>query len=156
MVDNSDFESLKSALDAATGAGVHIVVAATPDNRDECRSSMAPANAITVGASTLGDERAYFSNFGPCIDLFAPGPNVLSTYRGSGTAVAILSGTEIAAAHAAGLVAYLLSQQPNGGVTPEELKKTLVSLETPDALASLPEKSNNLRTKHFLRIVHCR
>ena len=54
VADNSDFESLKSALDAATGAGVHIVVAATPDNRDECRSSMAPANAITVGASTLG------------------------------------------------------------------------------------------------------
>ena len=60
------------------------------DNRDACNySPAASAKAVTVGASTLGDERAYFSNFGPCVDVFAPGLNILSTWIGSNTAVKV-------------------------------------------------------------------
>jgi cerevisin len=69
--------------------------------------------AITVGASTLGDERAYFSNHGKCVHVFAPGHNIISTYIGSDTATATLSGTSMASPHTAGLMAYLLSLYPS-------------------------------------------
>ncbi|KAJ7500419.1 peptidase S8/S53 domain-containing protein [Mycena galericulata] len=80
------------------------------DNRDACSYFPAAAEkAVTVGASTLGDERAYFSNYGPCVDVFAPGLNILSTYTGSPTAGATLSGTSMASPHTAAMLAYLLS-----------------------------------------------
>lgn len=84
------------------------------DNQDACKYSPAASKkAITVGASTLGDERAYFSNYGSCVDVFAPGLNILSTYTGSRTAIATLSGTSMASPHVAGLTAYLLSIYPS-------------------------------------------
>jgi cerevisin len=84
------------------------------DNQDACKSSPASAEkAITVAASTLADERAYFSNYGTCVNVFAPGLNILSTYTGSPNAIATLSGTSMASPHVAGLVAYLLSIYPS-------------------------------------------
>lgn len=87
---------------------------------------------MTVGASTLGDERAYFSNHGACVDVFAPGKssskhfvhsdtltlfpvglNILSTYKGDTEAIATLSGTSMASPHTAGMLAYLLSLYPS-------------------------------------------
>ena len=84
------------------------------DNRDACQYSPAAAeNAVTVGASTLSDERAYFSNHGPCVDVFAPGLNILSTWTGNDHAVNVISGTSMASPHTAGLLAYLLSIYPS-------------------------------------------
>ncbi|KAG9312208.1 peptidase S8/S53 domain-containing protein [Chiua virens] len=106
--------SLDLVVDRAVTAGLHFAVAAGNDNKDACNYSPAASkNAITVGASTLGDERAYFSNFGKCVDVFAPGLNILSTYTGSPTAIATLSGTSMASPHVAGLIAYLLSIYPS-------------------------------------------
>lgn len=80
------------------------------DNKDACNYSPAAAEkAVTVGASTISDERAYFSNYGPCVDVFGPGLNILSTYIGSDSATASLSGTSMASPHVAGLMAYFLS-----------------------------------------------
>lgn len=102
------------------------------DNRDACNYSPAAAEkAITVGASTLGDERAYFSNHGECVDVFAPGLNILSTYRGSSTATATLSGTSMASPHTAGLLAYLLSLYPSKEFDPTfDLADNLVSFHS--------------------------
>lgn len=66
--------ALDQAVNAAVDEGLHFAVAAGNDNRDACNYSPAAAeNAVTVGASTVGDERAYFSNYGKCVDVFAPG-----------------------------------------------------------------------------------
>ena len=67
-------QALDDAVNRAVGSGMHFAVAAGNDNRDACSYSPAAADrAVTVGASTLGDERAYFSNHGECVDVFAPG-----------------------------------------------------------------------------------
>ena len=80
------------------------------DNKDACNYSPASAaNAVTVGASTLGDERAYFSNTGKCVDVFAPGLNILSTWNGGNMTSNTISGTSMASPHICGLLAYLLS-----------------------------------------------
>ncbi|KAI0366725.1 hypothetical protein BV20DRAFT_971453 [Pilatotrama ljubarskyi] len=116
--------ALDDAVNKAVDQGMHFAVAAGNDNRDACNNSPAAAEkAITVGASTLGDERAYFSNHGPCVDVFAPGLNILSTYIGSNHSITTMSGTSMASPHTAGLLAYLLSLYPsatfNPSVTPD-------------------------------------
>lgn len=106
--------ALDEAVNGAVDTGLHFAVAAGNDNRDACRYSPAGAKkAVTVGASTLGDERAYFSNFGPCVDIFAPGLNILSTWIGSDNARNTISGTSMASPHTAGVLAYLLSIYPS-------------------------------------------
>ncbi|GBE80855.1 Subtilisin-like protease [Sparassis crispa] len=111
--------ALDDTVNKAVDQGMHFAVAAGNDNRDACNNSPAAAEkAVTVGASTLGDERAYFSNFGPCVDVFAPGLQIRSTYIGSDTAESILSGTSMASPHTAGLLAYLLSIYPSSTFDP--------------------------------------
>ncbi|ANB15978.1 proteinase B [Sugiyamaella lignohabitans] len=145
--------SLDLAVNAAVRAGVHFAVAAGNDNADACNYSPAAAeNAVTVGATALGDDRAYFSNYGECVDIFGPGVNILSTYTGSPHAVATLSGTSMASPHIAGLLTYFLSLQPAtdsdfataGAVTPAQLKKNLIAYGTKDILTDLDEKSPNV------------
>jgi len=75
-------QALDDAVNRAVDSGMHFAVAAGNDNRDACSYSPAAAEkAVTVGASTLGDERAYFSNFGECVDVFAPGKHPRSSSR---------------------------------------------------------------------------
>ena len=73
---------------------------------------------MTVGASTIGDDRAYFSNYGKCVDVFAPGLNIKSTYIGSKYATTTMSGTSMASPHTAGLIAYILSLYPSDSFNP--------------------------------------
>ncbi|KAL7419997.1 proteinase B [Cryptotrichosporon argae] len=103
-------QTLDDAVDAAVEAGLHFAVAAGNDNKDACSYSPAASKrAITVGASTLGDSRAYFSNHGKCVDVFAPGLNILSTWNSGNSSTNTISGTSMASPHIAGLLAYLLS-----------------------------------------------
>ena len=92
--------ALDQAVNKAVDNGLHFAVAAGNDNRDACDYSPAAAEkAVTVGASTVGDERAYFSNYGKCVDVFAPGLNILSTWTGSSRATNTISGTSMASPH---------------------------------------------------------
>ncbi|KAL2002468.1 hypothetical protein VTN02DRAFT_6735 [Thermoascus thermophilus] len=144
--------TLDLAVNAAVDAGIHFAVAAGNDNADSCNFSPAAAEkAITVGASTLADERAYFSNYGKCNDIFAPGLNILSTWIGSKYAVNTISGTSMASPHIAGLLAYFISLQPSTDsafavdeLTPKKLKATLISIATEGALTDVPEDTPNL------------
>lgn len=144
--------SLNLAVNAAVDAGIHFAVAAGNDNANSCRYSPASADkAVTVGASTLSDERAYFSNYGTCNDIFAPGLNILSTWRGSPYATNTISGTSMASPHIAGLLAYYLSIQPASDsgyavaeITPKQLKKTILSVATADSLTGIPSDTDNV------------
>ncbi|KAG6830435.1 hypothetical protein H0H92_000738 [Tricholoma furcatifolium] len=130
--------ALDDAVNRAVDAGLHFAVAAGNDNRDACSYSPAAAEkAVTVGASTLGDERAYFSNHGECVDVFAPGLNILSTWIGSETATNTISGTSMASPHTAGLLAYLLSIYPSKEFNPTFTNEgQLVSLTQPEESVS--------------------
>lgn len=144
--------TLDLAVNAAVDLGLHFAVAAGNDNADACDYSPAAAEkAVTVGASTLADERAYFSNYGKCVDIFAPGLNIQSCWIGSDTAVKTISGTSMASPHVAGLLAYFLSLQPSPDseyavepLKPNELKKHVIAIASPDKLDNIPEDTVNL------------
>jgi cerevisin len=144
--------TLDMAVNAAVDAGLHFAVAAGNDNADACDYSPASAEkAVTVGASTLSDDRAYFSNYGKCTDIFAPGLNIQSTYIGSKYAVNTLSGTSMASPHICGLLAYFLSLQPKStsgyavdAITPAKLKKNMVNAASQDVLSGIPSDTPNL------------
>ena len=144
--------ALDLSVNAAVDAGIHFAVAAGNDNADSCNYSPAAAEkAVTVGASTLADERAYFSNYGKCNDIFAPGLNILSTWVGSKYATNTISGTSMASPHIAGLLAYFLSLQPSkdsafavADITPKQLKQSLISVATEGSLTDVPSNTKNV------------
>lgn len=143
---------LDQAVNAAVAAGIHFAVAAGNDNADACNYSPAAADkAVTVGASAIDDSRAYFSNWGKCTDIFAPGLSIQSTWIGSNTAINTISGTSMASPHIAGLLAYYLSLQPASDseyslaeITPEKLKANLLSIATVGTLTDIPKDTPNL------------
>ncbi|KAF5383498.1 hypothetical protein D9757_006134 [Collybiopsis confluens] len=103
---------LDETVNRASRKGLFFAVAAGNDNRDACSSSPAAATeALTVGASTIGDERAFFSNYGKCVDIFGPGLNIKSTWPGD--KINTISGTSMASPHVCGLAAYFLSIYPS-------------------------------------------
>ncbi|HKV34875.1 MAG TPA: S8 family peptidase [Pyrinomonadaceae bacterium] len=113
---------ISSALDTAvnnlSNSGVAIAVAAGNSNANACNSSPArAANAITVGSTTTTDARSSFSNFGTCLDLFAPGSGILSAWFSSNTATATLSGTSMASPHVAGVAALYKQVNPSASST---------------------------------------
>ncbi len=147
--------TLDLAVNAAVDAGIHFAVAAGNDNGDSCSHSPAAAEkVVTVGASTLADERAYFSNYGKCNDIFAPGLNIQSTWTGSKYAVNTISGTSMASPHIAGLLAYYLSMQPAkdsayavAEITPAKMKKNLMKVATVGALSDVPSNTENVSSQ---------
>lgn len=128
--------SLESAVDRAYADGITVVVAAGNSNVDACTTSPAGnrASALTVGASNEADARASFSNFGSCLDLFAPGTNIVSAGISSTTATATLSGTSMAGPHVAGLAARYLSSAPTAA--PTSVMSAIVAAATPNVVTN--------------------
>ena len=94
--------------------GIPVVVAAGNDGRDACQFSPASvAEAITVGATTSTDGRASFSNFGKCVDIYAPGVNIRSSAFDTDGSYVAWQGTSMATPHVAGIIARYLQVNPD-------------------------------------------
>ena len=135
--------ALNSAVANATADGIVFAVAAGNSNANAC--SFSPASeptAITVGAIGGSDDRASFTNYGSCVDVFAPGVSIMSATIASSSASRMLSGTSMASPHVAGAAALLLQSDPTA--TPAQIAALIVDSATPDAITGLAAGSPNL------------
>jgi subtilisin family serine protease len=132
----------EQAIRASVASGITYVVAAGNDSKDACGFSPARMpETITVGATSKNDGRAFFSNFGRCLDVFAPGNGITSARRNS-TGSTSMSGTSMASPHVAGVVALLLQEAPEA--TPAQMEAKIRSTATPGKVGGPGAGSPNL------------
>jgi len=135
--------SLETAIKNSIQSGVTFTIAAGNDAADACNYTPARTpNALTVGASDEDDLRARYSNWGTCIDIFAPGNLVDSDWSSSDTATNNLSGSSMSAPMVAGAAAIYLSTNPNA--SPETVAQAINSAATQGALTTNDPSSPNL------------
>ncbi len=128
-------QATDDAVARMTAKGVTVVVAAGNDNGNACSYSPArAASAITVGSTTNTDARSSFSNYGTCVDIFAPGSNILSAWYTGTSATNTISGTSMASPHVAGVAALYLANNPSA--TPAQVTTALNNNATPNKVTS--------------------
>eukprot|EP00523_Entomoneis_sp_CCMP467_P020209 CAMPEP_0168860918 /NCGR_PEP_ID=MMETSP0727-20121128/17640_1 /TAXON_ID=265536 /ORGANISM="Amphiprora sp., Strain CCMP467" /LENGTH=944 /DNA_ID=CAMNT_0008915887 /DNA_START=148 /DNA_END=2978 /DNA_ORIENTATION=+ len=138
-----------AAVRDAVNAGIVVVVAAGNEGDEgsfegnACNKSPASEPlAITVGASTISDQRVEWSNFGTCVDLLAPGVDIISAYYTSDSSAAVFDGTSMASPHVAGAAALLL--QSSGSFAGTAASTELLSLASKNKLGNLNGSPNLL------------
>lgn len=135
-------QALDDAVTESVNAGVTFVVAAGNVSWDACSYSVTRLpSVITVGATDANDAMWPFSNFGPCVALFAPGVNITSSFIRSDTDFLAMTGTSMAAPLAAGTAALWLGLNP--AATPADVKNMLIAASTTGVLSGLGSGSPN-------------
>jgi subtilisin family serine protease len=135
--------ALDTAVRNSITDGVSYAVAGGNDNADACSSSPARvAEAMTMGATDATDTRASFSNFGSCIDWFAPGVNITSDWWLTDTSTNTISGTSMATPHTAGVAALYLQTNPTA--SPSAVRTALFNLTTKGIVKSSNSANNHL------------
>ncbi|MCH2052076.1 S8 family peptidase [Acinetobacter pittii] len=138
--------SLDSAVENLFNNGYVMVVAAGNSNTDACSSSPARVSkAITVAATDSTDTRASYSNYGSCVDIFAPGSQINSSWIGSNTATKVLNGTSIATPHVVGVVAEMLQSTPTA--TPQTISTNLLNQASNNVVKNPSGSPNRLLYK---------
>jgi len=134
-IQGGKVQSVNDAITNSINSGVVYAVAAANFSDDACLYSPAstPA-AITVGATSINDARAGFSNYGTCLDVFAPGENITSDWIGSDTATNTISGTSMASPHVCGVAALYLGLHPSA--TPTQVRDKIVNNSTPNKVTN--------------------
>lgn len=132
---------------AMVSAGIVVVVAAGNADENACNNSPGRTpEAITVASTTSNDVRSFFSNYGSCVDLFAPGSDITSTWLNGGAFTT--SGTSMASPHVAGVVALALQNNPNA--TPAEIADLVLTRATVGRVSDLAGSPNRLLYMGFL------
>lgn len=125
--------SVDEVIAAASDAGIHVSVAAGNDGTDACGSTPAHlgganSNVVTVGSVNIQNQVSSFSNIGKCVDIYAPGEQILSAWSTGDTIINFLSGTSMACPHTTGVMAYLMAEDVAGlGQNPAALKAKLLA-----------------------------
>lgn len=136
-------DPLDLAVENSIASGIHYVLAAGNNKNDACNFSPARTpGALTVGASTINNERASFSNYGDCLDIYAPGKDIVSASHIDDTSVKTASGTSMAAPHVAGLAALYLQKNP--GVSSATLHDAIIENSTEGMVREVLSGPTNL------------
>ncbi|HEV2863842.1 MAG TPA: S8 family serine peptidase [Pyrinomonadaceae bacterium] len=137
--------AINDAVRNSISSGVTYVVAAGNESDDANNYSPARVQqALTVGATDINDFRAWFSNYGPLVDVFAPGDNVLSAWATSDTATNTISGTSMATPHVAGVAALYLQNHTDAKTSaPAFVNQIIKANATLDALSDVGFGSPN-------------
>lgn len=139
-------DALDIAVNNLIAKGVVVVAAAGNDARDACGYSPARvAGVITVGATTSSDGEASFSNYGSCVDIYAPGASVTGAGIASDQATIAMSGTSMASPHVAGFAAVVFGTLSAAGdsVTPRQVATALVNESSSGYISSVSPGSPN-------------
>jgi len=135
--------AMQVAVDTAVAAGVTVVVAAGNSNSDACFFSPAfVPSAVTVGSTTSADARSGFSNFGSCVEIWAPGSNIVSAIHTRDTGSTTMSGTSMACPHVSGGAALVLGQ--NKLLSPAAVLSSLVDRAEKNSLSDLRDGDVNV------------
>jgi len=138
--------ALDNSVQSAIDAGVVFAVAAGNSNSDACVGSPNKvADALTVASSTSSDARSSFSSWGSCIDLFAPGSSITSTWNNGGTNT--ISGTSMASPHVAGVAVLYLQSNPSA--TPSAVNAAVVANAVSGKISDVKGSSNLLLQSRF-------